>query len=191
MSQNQRERVAALESLIRLLTRDLETQAQLVSDQRDETVAMLAEVFQRLDTLEGADTQPPPPKVPRPWAARATPDDWSQLTNWVDWLTGTYSLRERHLIPGCWPAHPGVVEDLAALHAAWQHAMLADEAARDTGSDAGMYWHEHHLFPALDRVRTVYATHDCIDTHHPEPDRSGKQIDPSALRPDTPERADA
>jgi hypothetical protein len=187
-----RDRVGDLEALARLLTRDIETQARVVADQREETVAMLAEVCDRLDALEGHDAAPARPRVPRQWAARATPDDWSQLTDWVDWLTGSYSLRERHLVPGCWPAHPGVVEDLAALHAAWRHAMLTDEAAGDTGSDAGTYWHQHHLFPALERIRALYATHDCIDSHHLEPDRSGRRTDRSALGPGTtPERDDA
>jgi hypothetical protein len=184
-----RDRVGDLEALARLLTRDVETQARLITDQREETVAMLAEVLDRLDTLEGSDTEPARPRVPRPWAARATPEDWSQLTDWVDWLISSYSLRERHLVPGCWQAHPGAVEDLAALHAAWRHAMLAEEAARDTGSDTGTYWHQHHLFPALDRIRALYATHDCIDTHHPEPDRPGRHTDRTALsRPGTPDK---
>jgi hypothetical protein len=186
------DRVGDLEALARLLTRDVEAQARLVADQRDETVAILAEVLDRLDALDGRDVEPATPRLPRAWAARATPEDWSQLADWVDWLTGTYSLRERHLVPGCWPAHPGVVEDLAALHAAWRHAMLTDQAARDSGSDTGTYWHQHHLFPALERVRALYATHDCIDTHHPEPDRSRWRTDRSALRPDTtPERDDS
>jgi hypothetical protein len=172
-----RDRVGDLEALARLLTRDVETQARLIAGQREEIVAMLAEVFDRLDALEGSDTEPARPRVPRPWAVRATPEDWSQLADWVDWLTGTYSLRDRHLVPGCWPAHAGVAEDLAALHAAWRHAMLADEAARDNGSEAGTYWHEHHLFPALDRIRTLYATHDCIDHHHGEPDRPANRTD--------------
>jgi hypothetical protein len=185
-----RDRVGDLEALARLLTRDMETQARLIADQRDEIVAMLAEMVDRLDALEGRDLEPATPKVPRPWAARATPDDWSQLADWVDWLTGTYSLRERHLVPGCWPTHPGVVEDLAALHAAWRHAMLTDEAAGAAGTDTGTYWHQHHLFPALDRIRTLYATHDCIDHHNPEPDRSCRRTDRSAPWPGAPEPDD-
>lgn len=106
---------------------------------------------------------------PRRWAARAAPQDWDQLIDWVDRLNTDYSLLSDHTIPPCWPAHPGVVEELAGLHRAWTRAQINDELAKTDGSNDLTAWHDRWLWPLLRRLRAGhYRTTNCRDRHQPE-----------------------
>ena len=67
---------------------------------------------------------------PRRWATRATRKDWENLVDWVDQVTADYSLLGDFVVPPCWPAHPGVVEELAGLHRSWTRAMISDGSPR-------------------------------------------------------------
>ena len=68
---------------------------------------------------------------PRRWAARATAKDWDQLDRpGSTSSTPSYSLLGDYTIPPCWPAHPGVVEELAGLHHAWTIAVINDELGK-------------------------------------------------------------
>jgi hypothetical protein len=42
----------------------------------------------------------------------------------VDDLNRGYSISPDYEILPCWPAHPGLVEELAALHSAWIAATI-------------------------------------------------------------------
>jgi hypothetical protein len=107
---------------------------------------------------------------PRRWAARATPQDWDQLIDWVDQLNTDYSILSDHTIPPCWPAHPGVVEELAGLHRAWIRAHINDELAKQDGSNDLTAWHDRWLWPLLRRLKAGhYRTTNCRDRHHNEP----------------------
>jgi hypothetical protein len=114
----------------------------------------------RYDQAPDADS--PGFELPDPWAASAGPADWEGLARWVDWLTATYDVVPSQALLGCWPAHPGIVEELAALRAAWRAAALA---AEDDGELA--YWHDRLLHPFLVRARTVYSMRVCADGHRP------------------------
>ena len=106
---------------------------------------------------------------PRRWAARATGKDWDPLVAWVDELNASYSLLGDYTIPPCWPAHPGVVEDLAGLHHAWRIAVINDELGKHTGSNNLTAWHDRWLWPCLRRMKAGhYRTTNCRDRHHPE-----------------------
>jgi hypothetical protein len=81
-----------------------------------------------------------PPSVP--WPLRWPELDreqaeqvWAWLTDWTGWMVDRYQLAEE--IPACWPLHPPLIEELAALAAAWHDAY--DEAAP---ADAPLLWHE-------------------------------------------------
>ncbi len=91
------------------------------------------------------------------WAETATPQQWQELTGWVDWLVTTYELVGDRRVAPCWPSHPGVVEELAALRGAWIVV-----TAKQPPGDAMVQWHEslHRLLP---RVTTVLR--GCKDTH--------------------------
>lgn len=80
----------------------------------------------------------------------------------VDWI-------ERVLIhyPGtvdalsdCWPFHPWVVEELVALHAAWDEAFEGDRACGSKAVD----WHDRLRKGVIARICTVTA--DCSMAAH-------------------------
>jgi len=106
---------------------------------------------------------------PRRWAARATRKDWDALIDWVDELNASYSLLGDYTIPPCWPAHPGVVEELAGLLRSWTRALITDELAKNNGANDLTAWHDRWLWPCLRRMKSGhYRTTNCRDGHHPE-----------------------
>jgi hypothetical protein len=146
--------------------------------------------FSRLDALDVAVTDlrgklsepAPEPDDPdeiltcEPWAATATDAGWEVLYTWVDWMADTYGVSAR-VLPACWPAHPGLVEELAALRAGWVQARIACATG---ASDQMSYWHDRCLHSLLDRIKggTLYGLNDCAQgTHKPvrqEPRRTDR-----------------
>lgn len=105
------------------------------------------------------------PIEPLPWAARASSADWEALCDWVDWLNGSYEFITAS-IPACWPAHAGVVEELAGLWRAWIEATVADTRAKRAGSSALTAWHDRWLWSTVNRfVRDHYLIKNCTYTH--------------------------
>lgn len=56
----------------------------------------------------------------RPWDLAALTGDlepavWGWLDNVVMWLNYAYAWQDEQTIPACWPLHPGLANDLAAL----------------------------------------------------------------------------
>ena len=102
----------------------------------------------------------PPTAQPTSWGQRATAVEWARLADWVDWLIETYTdVIPARAVPACWPGHSGVVEELAALHAAWLWATA------ESSKDAMIYWHERWLTGTLMRIRTSYQVSECLDGH--------------------------
>ena len=112
---------------------------------------------------------------PRRWAARASREDWDNLIDWVDQLNGDYSLLSDYTIPPCWPAHPGVVEELAGLWRSWIHAAINDARAKTHGSSDLTAWHDRWLWPSLERIKaTHYRTTNCRPHHQAEARRPAR-----------------
>ena len=107
------------------LTARLDGTEDAVAAALDTLTAAVADLKTQLTALLAKEREKDVP--PRRWAARATRKDWDQLVVWVDELNADYSLLGDYTIPPCWPAHPGVVEDLAGLHHAWTIAVINDE----------------------------------------------------------------
>ncbi|MER6733796.1 hypothetical protein [Streptomyces puniciscabiei] len=103
----------------------------------------------------------------RPWTARATPQQWSDLADWVDWLHAHYQPQGEYRLPPCWPYHPGAAEELAGLQASWKAAMLAAEQSHDNG-DQALYWHDRYLWDTLIRANRVIPN-SCRNTGHTSP----------------------
>lgn len=143
----------------------------------DERVQALEEVVDDLGTaiveLAGAsageatagEDQDENAAAPLPWGARASADDWRDLAAWVDWLSATYDHQPSRAVLPCWPAHGGVVHELAALRTAWTSAATTD--AGDEPGDAMAAWHEGLLRPCLTRLREDYQLKACTDRHTP------------------------
>jgi hypothetical protein len=139
---------------------------------------VIAGLIQRIEDVERAQTAAPAaparaapaaPPNPRWWRRRATEDDWDELRRWVDDLNRNGSVGEQYLIPLCWAEHPGLVEELAAVHQSWRNAMIQQEAgirtdAGDpaTGSVETSMWFTQALWPFLDRLAGGrYLTNRC------------------------------
>lgn len=105
-------------------------------------------------------------RIPQRWATYATEEDWSTLVLWVDELHASGSLQTRWRIPNCWPAHPGVVEELAALWLSWKAAAITAQTKRRGGTAEYTAWHDRWLWPTLRRLQTAhYAIANCSESH--------------------------
>ena len=83
--------------------------------------------------------QPIGPPLPIMWAAHTTEEQRNRLANldaWVAWLAERYSL-DRRTVPKCWSNHWELIEELSALHLAWEAAY-----ATTSHADAPLAWHE-------------------------------------------------
>jgi hypothetical protein len=126
---------------------------------------------------------------PSAWAVTADEAAWDALVDWVDGLLVTYELVDG--LPACWPAHGGVVEELAALRAAWVLAATAAGAAAGagTGDDAMSSWHDRALVPTMSRLgSSFYPIRDCRDGHRPVAaptltDRQVERVSPGSGAP--------
>ncbi|GAA0812044.1 hypothetical protein Sya03_57260 [Spirilliplanes yamanashiensis] len=91
----------------------------------------------------------------REWHAM-TPTDrkaaWIELVEWVIWLHDRYELATEHRLPQCWPLHPGLIEELAALKAWRGEIYTADQPA----GQAARYWHAE-LRHVIHAATTIYA----------------------------------
>lgn len=88
------------------------------------------------------------------WHAMTEPEytlAWEQLRDWTGWLVGRYRLVLEDRLPGCWPQHPELIEELWALRA-WRAEAYGPEG---TGQSA-VYWHQA-LVAFLGHVSTWWA----------------------------------
>jgi hypothetical protein len=94
--------------------------------------------------------------VMREWHA-ITPTDrkaaWIELVEWVIWLHDRYELATEHRLPHCWPRHPGLIEELAALKAWRTEIYTADQPS----GQAARYWHAE-LRHVIHAATTSYAS---------------------------------
>lgn len=97
--------------------------------------------------------------TPIAWTDRASAAQWHELVKWVDWLRGTYDMRQEFSIAPCWPAHRGVANELAALRDAWVAALYAEYKQKDRS--AMIHWHDRWLHPFLARVRLSWIGQGC------------------------------
>lgn len=86
---------------------------------------------------------------------------WAELAAFVDWLIGRYRPGNSAEIRRCWYRHPVAVEELWALMVAWRAAYCAGNRA----SDQLAAWHQHWLWPCLERLNTYAGWDDCGAAH--------------------------
>lgn len=128
--------------------------------QLESLMADLEEAVAELAAADNDDGTPPPAG----WVDYASAEDWIVLTQWVDWLSTIYDFRADHRIEPCWPAHLGVANELAGLHAAW---LDAARRGRGQDNDAMTHWHDRWLTPLLTRLSTLYSIASCASKHEP------------------------
>jgi hypothetical protein len=156
-----------------------ELQARLgaVEDQLDGLVEAAFILTERLDHLDPA-TAANPAAAPAPapaaaeaaagaWAVRAwwwpalDPDAtavaWQRLEAWV-----SHALLARHpqharVLLACWRVHPGVVDELTALRAAWHDAYTNPRAAPTAAAD----WLARRLPDTITRITAAFTMAGC------------------------------
>lgn len=141
-----------------------------------ELATLRRDVDELTATIDHLANQPAGPGPSR-WSWRHATDEqrrglWAELRDFVDQLNARYQLPATLRIPPCWYAHPIAVEELTALMAAWQAAYRG----RSQPSADLIAWHDHWLWPCLNRLRDLAGWKRCTDTHQP--------ADPNAVRTD-------
>jgi hypothetical protein len=144
---------------------DLPTASPTTLTLADQVAALATAIVDLRADLDEISTDDRPVSVARPWNWRThTPGQrnqaWQELTEWVHWLVHRYRVDD--LIPGCWPAHGALVEELSALHWAWR-AAYTDPTARATDA---LTWHDQ-LERASARIR-VRDRGNCAGGAHSE-----------------------
>lgn len=158
-------RVEQLEQLLARLVKAFNGHREATGDELDRLAATLADVQKVLAPTSDAPAVDGPGVVA--WNDRATPQQWHDLAAWVDWLIETYEFRAEARIYPCWPAHPGVVEELAALWDAWRDAAgrAVADGAPPGDNDALAFWHDRYLAPTVHRLHALYAFKECRHGH--------------------------
>ena len=177
-------RVDQLDNGLRVISERLDEHEDAVAESVQELSTELDSLRDDLDALIEKESEPKEDPVPLRWAARATQQDWDKLIGWVDGLRVGYSVHASFVVPACWIAHPGVVEELAGLYRGWVSAVLTDEAAGSEGSSALTAWHDRWLWPALHRFKeSRWRTTNCDRGHRPEDTAAVAATDRSHLPP--------
>ncbi|WP_051274927.1 hypothetical protein [Cellulomonas sp. URHD0024] len=105
------------------------------------------------------------PPTPIVWSAFSDQEQENLLEDlelWVDWLVERYRLDHR-VVPPCWMRHGELVEELSALHLAWQSAFASSATA-----DSPLNWHEHFAV-SRQRVADWVSRTGCRPDAHREP----------------------
>lgn len=172
-------RVQRLEEIVARLAKaftqereDASQHRQAVAEDREANAAAFLQIKRALTALNEAPAEGvEEPPGPVPWSERATAQQWHDLATWADWLGETYELKTKYGVYSCWPAHPGIVEEIAALWDSWRDA--ARRATTDGlpagDNDAMAFWHDRYLAPWAQRVQGIYAMHACQHGHVPAP----------------------
>jgi len=161
--------ITELDSLVR-------TVAWGVQHETSELRGALEDLAARVAELEPPEVEKPDAE-PQAFVDYATAEDWQALAAWVDWLVTTYDFLPSKTVLPCWPAHRGVVEELAALRTAWRMAAKAGRGAKP--NDALIFWHDRWLHSCLARLREHFQQKSCSDKHS-DP-RPGKATNPDLL----------
>lgn len=105
-----------------------------------------------------------PAALPRPWDPPSCPpmirhELWPWLDDVAAWVNHEYVWSPQRSIPGCWPAHPHIAHELAAL------ACLRITAGTALSPDLLEEWHRYALPAFLDRM-TARLENGCPPGRH-------------------------
>lgn len=106
--------------------------------------------------------QPNTLAVPIAWSAHDPADQellLEELDLWVDWLVERYPLDHR-TVPACWKLHGELIEELSALHLAWQGSF-----STSSEPSAPLAWHERFAV-ARERLTDWVSRTGCRPGEH-------------------------
>ncbi len=114
--------------------------------------------------------------LPRPWDPPTCPPSLRhELWVWLDavagWINHDYSWQADNCIPGCWPAHPHIVHELAVL------AALRFEAAHALSPDSLEEWHHYALPGFINRMTDRLGGNGCPPAKHHDWPAAGRHRD--------------
>lgn len=106
-------------------------------------------------------------RLPRPWEPASCPPSLRrELWKWCEaaatWINHEYAWRPVHMIPACWPHHPHIARELAALAC---QRWMAEQA---TTPELIEEWHRHTLPMFIDRAASRLGEGRCRDDAHQE-----------------------
>lgn len=111
--------------------------------------------------------------------------EWRELVAWVEWLHDRYELSIAGRLPGCWPHHPGLIEELRALKT-WREQIYT--SASPSGQ-AARAWHNElrSLAASLSgfyatgcRARTDHRAPQALQAANPDATQQWLNADPNA-----------
>ncbi|MEV5139490.1 hypothetical protein ACFZB6_18305 [Streptomyces syringium] len=161
-----RQEVARLRPWQESVVEEIRKFALTIKHDYGEVEGALIGVIDRVTDLEGGATTDRGGQLP--WSLRASARDWQDLAAWVDWLRAHYVTQPHLHIAPCWPAHGGVVEELAALWSSWRAAAQRDADPTRVGNDL-THWHQNLLWPTIERIRLNYPIAECEADHIADP----------------------
>jgi hypothetical protein len=105
--------------------------------------------------------------LPRPWDPASCPptlqrEIWAWCEKTAVWINHEYAWRPGQLIPACWPQHPHIARELAALTC--QRWVVGQATTPDPIEE----WHRHTLPMFLDRLTNRLGEGRCRDGNHQE-----------------------
>jgi hypothetical protein len=87
------------------------------------------------------------------------------LLQWADYLNTTYTWTDDHLIPPCWPVHPGLERELTTLYWTYYEAFETEHST----PAAAQIWHDRYL-PGFHTRLATWTTPECRQgKHQPRP----------------------
>lgn len=124
----------------------------------------LGRIGDYLQGLEGQRADAPT----RAWTCFEADEDvlaaqMESLRSWLAWVHPTVLFPRNNYrgLPPCWEEHPGAVEELLALYAAW----LGAYASKDP-NEGPIAWHDRWVSPALERLTSIYGLEECRTAGH-------------------------
>jgi hypothetical protein len=105
--------------------------------------------------------------LPRPWEPSSCPprlrrEIWTWCEDAAIWVNHEFAWRPGQLIPACWPRHPHIARELAALAC---QRWMADQAHTPEPVEE---WHRHNLPMFCERMTTRLGESRCRDGTHLE-----------------------
>ncbi|GGK99421.1 hypothetical protein Ppa06_67340 [Planomonospora parontospora subsp. parontospora] len=135
---------------------------------KDLLAALVGQVNELAETLEGIKRRDSSEPKPRPWCwtTMTYAERAERLAELADWVTEVLYLRPEVplAVPICWSFHPDIVDDLSALYCGWQTAYLWSGGRATDALD--------YLTRALPAVlRRISSQHKACASNHQPPSR--------------------
>lgn len=123
----------------------------MITNPFPEPTTLIQHALSQLHLAAIDDTVSDDPSLPRPWDPASCPptlrrEVWYWLDDVAAWINTDHNWQPDHAVPGCWPAHPHIANELAVV--ACQRLAAGRALAPDRLDD----WHRHTLPQFLDRM---------------------------------------